>query len=64
MKNEKVFKTKDMEQGERGRGRFPFAGEKVPSMKRRCEWHDYTQRQMYMINVAPIIKALDFSNLK
>lgn len=48
----------------RKKGRSPFAGEKVPSMKRRCGWHDYTRRQMYMINVAPIIKALDFSNLK
>ena len=40
-----------MEQGERGRGRSPFAGEKVPSMKRRCEWHDYTRRQMYMVTL-------------
>ena len=40
-----------MEQGERGRGRSPFAGEKVPSMKRRCGWHDYTRRQMYMVTL-------------
>ena len=40
-----------MEQGERGRGRSPFAGEKVPTMKRRSGWHDYTQRQMYMVTL-------------
>ena len=40
-----------MNQGERGRGRSPFAGEKVPSMKRRCGWHDYTRRQMYMVTL-------------
>ena len=29
-----------------------FAGEKKPSMQRRCVGHDYTQRQMYMITMA------------
>lgn len=28
-----------------------FAGEKKPSMKRRCVDNDYTQRQMYMITM-------------
>lgn len=30
----------------------PFAGEKVPSMKRRCQEHDYTDRCIYMITMA------------
>ena len=29
----------------------PFAGEKKPSMLRRCVGHDYTVRQMYMITM-------------
>ena len=29
----------------------PFAGEKIPSMQRRCLGHDYTGRQMYMITM-------------
>ena len=29
----------------------PFAGEKKPSMKRRCAGHDYTERQMYMVTL-------------
>ena len=29
-----------------------FAGEKKPSMLRRCVDHDYTERQMYMITMA------------
>lgn len=29
----------------------PFAGEKKPSMLRRCVGHDYTQRRMYMITM-------------
>lgn len=28
-----------------------FAGEKKPSMKRRCVGHDYTERQMYMVTM-------------
>ena len=28
-----------------------FAGEKKPSMQRRCVGHDYTQRQMYMVTM-------------
>ena len=28
-----------------------FAGEKKPSMKRRAEGHDYTERRMYMITI-------------
>jgi len=28
-----------------------FAGEKKPSMQRRCIGHDYTLRQMYMITM-------------
>ena len=28
-----------------------FAGEKKPSMQRRCEGHDYTMRQMYMVTM-------------
>ena len=30
----------------------PFAGEKKPSMLRRCVGHDYTSRQIYMITMA------------
>ena len=26
-----------------------FAGEKKPSMQRRCVGHDYTERMMYMV---------------
>ena len=29
----------------------PFAGEKKPSMLRRCVGHDYTGRQMYMVTM-------------
>ena len=29
----------------------PFAGEKKPSMLRRCVGHDYTSRQIYMITM-------------
>ena len=29
----------------------PFAGEKKPSMLRRCVGHDYTSRQMYMVTM-------------
>lgn len=29
----------------------PFAGEKKPSMLRRCVGHDYTERQMYMVTM-------------
>ncbi len=29
----------------------PFAGEKKPSMMRRCVGHDYTSRQIYMITM-------------
>ena len=29
----------------------PFAGEKKPSMLRRCVGHDYTGRQIYMITM-------------
>ena len=29
----------------------PFAGEKKPSMNRRCVGHDYQERQMYMITM-------------
>ena len=29
-----------------------FAGEKVPSMKRRCVGHDYTRPGMYMVTLA------------
>ena len=28
-----------------------FAGEAIPSMKRRCEGHDYEARQMYLITI-------------
>ena len=28
-----------------------FAGEKKPSMQRRCIDHDYTERRMYMITM-------------
>ena len=28
-----------------------FAGERVPSMKRRCVDHDYTERRMYMVTL-------------
>ena len=28
-----------------------FAGEKKPSMQRRCVGHDYSQRQMYMVTM-------------
>ncbi len=28
-----------------------FAGEMIPSMKRRCEGHDYEARQMYLITI-------------
>ena len=28
-----------------------FAGEKKPSMQRRCVGHDYTERQMYMVTM-------------
>ena len=28
-----------------------FAGEKKPSMQRRCVDHDYTSRQMYMVTM-------------
>jgi len=31
--------------------RKAFAGEKVPSMQRRCVDHDYTERMMYMITM-------------
>ena len=31
--------------------RKAFAGEKVPSMKRRCVDHDYTERSMYMVTL-------------
>ncbi len=31
--------------------RKPFAGEKKPSMQRRCVGHDYTERQMYMVTM-------------
>jgi len=29
----------------------PFAGEKKPSMQRRCVGHDYTERMMYMVTM-------------
>ena len=29
----------------------PFAGEKIPSMNRRCVGHDYQGRQIYMITM-------------
>ena len=29
----------------------PFAGEKKPSMLRRCVGHDYTSRQIYMVTM-------------
>ena len=29
----------------------PFAGDKVPSMTRRCAGYDYTQRRIYMITM-------------
>lgn len=29
----------------------PFAGEKKPSMNRRCIGHDYQERQMYMVTM-------------
>ena len=29
----------------------PYAGEKKPSMLRRCVGHDYTGRQIYMITM-------------
>ena len=29
----------------------PFAGEKKPSMLRRCVGHDYTERLMYMVTM-------------
>ena len=40
-----------------------FAGEKKPSMQRRCVGHDYTQRQMYMVTMVtegrrPILGAV------
>lgn len=28
-----------------------FAGEKKPSMLRRCVGHDYTERMMYMVTI-------------
>ena len=28
-----------------------FAGEKIPSMNRRCVGHDYQGRQLYMITM-------------
>ena len=28
-----------------------FAGEKKPSMQRRCVDHDYTERRMYMVTM-------------
>lgn len=28
-----------------------YAGEAIPSMKRRCEGHDYEARQMYLITI-------------
>ncbi len=44
----KAFLTMDKETYEKNKA---FAGEKKPSMLRRCVGHDYQQRQMYMITM-------------
>lgn len=38
--------------GKQLQDKLRFAGEKVPSMKRRCDGHDYYRRQIYMVTMA------------
>ena len=47
-KKVRIFAPMDKESYEK---QNPFAGEKKPSMKRRCAGHDYTERQMYMVTL-------------
>ena len=35
-----------------------FAGEKKPSMLRRCVGHDYTERMMYMLTMVTACNVL------
>ncbi len=40
--------------------RKAFAGEKKPSMQRRCVDHDYTARRMYMVTM---VTAVSYTHL-
>ena len=42
----------------------PFAGEKKPSMLRRCVGHDYTERQMYMVTMVVEGRRLLFGRVE